>query len=133
MSNKVIRALVLEDSKERVKEFKRRFEESPREIIADFTETSADCISKLKTEKYHVVFLDHDLGDEVFVSSDREDTGAEVARWVSENFSDLEPDMLFIVHSMNPDGRKYISSKIPGSFELEGVWVKSIFSKLSFH
>lgn len=51
------------------------------------------------TEEWDVVFLDHDLGGETYVSSDRRDTGMEVVRWVVKH----KPQGIkeFVVHTMN--------------------------------
>ena len=43
-------------------------------------------------------FLDHDLGGEVYVDSDRPDTGMEVVRWVEAH---RPPVARFVVHSFN--------------------------------
>ncbi len=48
-------------------------------------ETANQAIEILKTKKPYVVFLDHDLGGEVYVDSGREDCGMEVVRWMVSN------------------------------------------------
>ncbi len=53
-------------------------------------------------EHIDVLFLDHDLGGEVFVDSDQPNTGAEVARQLA---SDPHPSIdLIVIHSYNPVG-----------------------------
>lgn len=50
-----------------------------------------------------VLFLDHDLGGEVYVDSSREDTGAEVARWIK----DYKPVIHnIVIHTYNSAGAK---------------------------
>ena len=44
------------------------------------------------------VFLDHDLGGEVFVESEREDCGMEVVRFIVENKPEIRQ---IVVHTMN--------------------------------
>ena len=45
----------------------------------------------------------HDLGGEIFVDSNRPDTGAELARWVAG--SKYDNSVSIVIHSMNPDGQ----------------------------
>jgi len=53
--------------------------------------------------EWDYVFLDHDLGDEVYVDSTRKDTGAEVARYIAAQ----QPKIgLVVIHSFNHDGAK---------------------------
>lgn len=66
---------------------------------AKTTLTAPGMINYLKTAKdIDIVFLDHDLGGEQMVSSNREDCGMEVVRWMVENQPDLNQ---VIVHSLN--------------------------------
>lgn len=88
------RVLILEDDKARHRIFRR---EIPYATICT---TAADAIGKLSAEEWDVVFLDHDLGGEVFVESHREDTGMEVVRWLSAN----KKDICVVVHTCNPAG-----------------------------
>ena len=46
-----------------------------------------------------MIFLDHDLGGEVYVDSDIENCGMEVVRW----FEEVRPDFkgMIIIHSWN--------------------------------
>ena len=49
-------------------------------------ETADEAIWKLSADgPWDIVFLDHDLGGEVYCDSDREDTGMEVVRWIVKN------------------------------------------------
>lgn len=53
------------------------------------------------------VFLDHDLGDRVFVNSDEENTGAGFVRWLIKHHKPQSIGQV-IVHSMNPEGNKHM-------------------------
>lgn len=69
--------------------------------------TAADMIRLLihhTTNKIKVdsLFLDHDLGGEVYVDSSREDCGMEVVRWLCNNHIDKEEVNNIYVHTMNP-------------------------------
>ena len=43
---------------------------------ATLTSTAKECINELKNDSWDIVFLDHDLGGEIYVNSDREDCGS---------------------------------------------------------
>lgn len=60
-----------------------------RELVpfARIVTTAAEAVAALKQipqsgHSWHHVFLDHDLGGEVFVDSSRTDCGMEVVRWI---------------------------------------------------
>ena len=55
--------------------------------------------NKIKVDS---LFLDHDLGGEVYVDSSREDCGMEVVRWLCNNHIDKEEVNNIYVHTMNP-------------------------------
>lgn len=59
---------------------------------------------------YDLLLLDHDLGGEVFVSSDHSNTGAAFARYLAEHHPADLCDV--IVHSWNPDGAKTIAGTL---------------------
>lgn len=128
------RFLVLEDDPERIKSFKERFSEINQDHpnIADFVETAKNCIDKLQENEYDIVFLDHDLGGEVFVSISNENTGSAVARWIKENGEKIPVKTSFIIHSFNPTGAENMEKLITGSVRIPSVWVKEIFSVIQF-
>lgn len=64
------------------------------------TRTAAETIRHLTPRRtWDLVCLDHDLGGEVMVSSEREDTGAEVVRHLVKR---VLPITLILVHTFNP-------------------------------
>lgn len=85
--------LFLDDDEARIKSFKAVH---PNAVIVT---TASDCIEKLQTEeRWDRVFLDHDLGGEIFVDSARDDCGMEVVRWICDN----EPSItIVLVHTCN--------------------------------
>lgn len=121
-----MRALVLEDSQERIEEFFQRFIE--KEWDADIVETAAKCIDKLKTVEYDIVFLDHDLGGEVYVNVSEKNTGSEVARFWNDD-ENINKEALVVIHSYNPTGAEYMQQTIKGSFYLPSIWIKSEFDR----
>jgi CheY-like chemotaxis protein len=118
-----MRALILEDDKERHKQFKQRMLEIG--CVYDLVETASSAIDLLKTKKYDIIFLDHDLGGEVYVSEQEKNTGSEVARYLNQN----TVQSIVIIHSLNPSGSEYMQSLIPGSHRIPFVWTFEVFHK----
>jgi len=68
-------------------------------------ETAEACIERLRAgtgdpsrPTWDAIFLDHDLGGEIYVQSERTDTGMEVVRWMEAH---LPPIQKVIVHTHN--------------------------------
>ena len=72
-----------------------------------------DCIKALQEEKFHTIYLDHDLCiEDILVSPDdtsKEKTGTDVCNWMVSN---LNPNTTaeVIVHSLNPGGAQRMVS-----------------------
>ena len=90
-----LNVLFLDDSEARQKSFR---SEVPSATIVATAEETIEALS----EPWDLVFLDHDLGDEVFVDSDREDCGMEVVRWIVEHKPSISK---IFCHSLNRDAR----------------------------
>ena len=56
-----------------------------------------------------VVFLDHDLGGEIYVDSDNDNTGYQFAKWLVENDKKIDQRTI-VIHSMNPVGAENIQN-----------------------
>lgn len=86
--------LFLDDSYFRRMAFIKKFPECKLALTAPMA------IKMLQEEpEWDLVSLDHDLGGQVFVDSNREDCGMEVVRWIVAN----SPKILNIrIHSWNP-------------------------------
>ncbi len=68
--------------------------------------TADEAIAALKGDGYiDFLFLDHDLGGEIYVDSKTHNTGATVAKWMAENKTPKDIGFI-IVHSYNPAGAK---------------------------
>ncbi len=115
------KVLILEDDIERMKHFKR----SLHPLYAEMThvETAKECIKQMKENKFDWIFLDHDLGGETFVSTDNENTGSEVARWMSNNLNRFK-DSEIIIHSYNAPAAKIMQGYIPSAAYWPGCWTK---------
>ena len=116
-----MRVLVLEDDKNRVREFKQRMLEIG--VVADYVDKAHDAIKLLGEKEYDLIFLDHDLGGEVFVNVANSNTGSEVARWISAH----PVTCPVVIHSLNPVGADNMKKYIPGAVHVPFVWQEDKF------
>jgi ActR/RegA family two-component response regulator len=86
------RVLFLDDDPVRQLKFRREYP------WAAIVSTAEECINKLQSQAWDFVYLDHDLGGETWVDSDRKDTGMEVVRWMEAHKPEVE---YVVVHSHN--------------------------------
>jgi len=93
-----MRMLILEDAYERVKEFFILFGDNNDLIIVN---NAKDAISLVTTSRFDIIFLDHDLGGKVYVDSDCENTGYQVAKILSDS---INKNTKIIIHSWNGMG-----------------------------
>jgi len=96
--------IFLDDSKNRTKAFMRQ---APHAICVETAQQAIDLLKRGHlprvvavdgAQKVGHLFLDHDLGGEVYADSSRPDTGMEVVRWIVEHRPAIE---IIVVHSMN--------------------------------
>ena len=102
-----MKIFVLEDSFERIQLFRRKLADH-QVTYCDDVEAAKDI---LKEEAFSILFLDHDLDDQIFVKSCEPNTGYQLAKWLKE--SGLTFAQIFI-HSMNPVGAKNIEREVKG-------------------
>jgi CheY-like chemotaxis protein len=91
-----MKILILEDSAERIFEFKKRL--GSHDVI--YTMDTKECIRLLATQEWDYICLDHDMG--TAFEKPGEGTGYEVARWIAEN-PDRKPRHI-LLHTMNNVG-----------------------------
>lgn len=106
-----MKILILEDSPERHKLFKQNL------IGTDLTITEYvdECKKLMQENDYQALFLDHDLGGKVHVESGGdEQTGYDIAKWLSEKPEGVSIPQLIVVHSLNESGRKNIIERLMG-------------------
>ena len=94
-----MKVFILEDDQNRVEWFLENLETED----IDLTEKAQEGIDWLRERKYDVIFLDHDLGGRVYVSSDEFNTGYTVAKMIHETDN---VDTPVIIHSWNSNGAK---------------------------
>ena len=118
-----MKILILEDSQERMKQFRERL--VGHEVV--IVEESRDCIVQLQNSTWDVLFLDHDLGGQTMVESGP-GTGYEVARWLEANPQRQPPHI--VVHSFNPDGADKMIACLPQAMRAPGIWASDKLSEL---
>lgn len=91
-----LRILFLDDDEHRASVF---IEEHPTAVWVRSVE---ECIGLLDQD-WNVIHLDHDLGGEQYVDSDRPDCGMEVVRHIISRPYDNLRRTIFIVHTHNPE------------------------------
>jgi CheY-like chemotaxis protein len=112
-----MRILVLEDDPERHKYFRQLAIENDLTIV----ETSSECIILLYNHTYDCLFLDHDLGGQVYVNSDLPNTGYEVAKWL-EGHPERKPKNI-IIHSLNGVGAQRMNQALPEALYIPFAWL----------
>jgi CheY-like chemotaxis protein len=111
------KVLVLDDDVIRLEAFKKNLIGHTVTCVM----TAEDAISELKKDGWDYVFLDHDLGGQIYVPSGP-GTGYEVAQWIHNN-PEKKPKNV-IIHSFNEPGRKNMYSLIPDAVICPGAWNK---------
>lgn len=118
-----MKILVLEDNFERQEQFRKNLVGHNVTI----TDSSKTAIEKLSSEKWDVLFLDHDLGGLVHVPSG-ENTGYEVAQLLEEN-KQFMPKYI-IVHSLNEPGAKNIIRALSNAIHIPFAWTVQNLKKI---
>ncbi|NCN42332.1 hypothetical protein GW916_13910 [bacterium] len=98
---------VLEDDELRIEAFRGYFEKigETQVLYAVSVDEAKDLLQR--NREFRVLFLDHDLGGEVYVESTEPNTGYQVAKFIKENAIIYKT---CIVHSMNVVGAENIRS-----------------------
>jgi len=110
-----MRILILEDSSERHKKFRKFLHNHQVTIVANVPEA----IGLLTNQTWDCLFLDHDLGDQIMVASGS-GTGYEVARWLEEH-PDRHPKKI-VLHTFNPNGLEQMQAALPQAIPYPGAW-----------
>lgn len=96
--------IILEDSQARIDRFKQVFPH------AFYCETALGCKEYLKQlDEIDLLFLDHDLGGEVYVDSLNKNTGMEVVRYLETNAVYV---FNIVVHSLNIPAAKDMHERL---------------------
>lgn len=118
-----MKILILEDNLERQEQFRKNLVGHNIEI----TDSSKTAIEKLSSEKWQLLFLDHDLGNQVYVPSG-ENTGFEVAEFLKFNNQHMPQNI--IVHSLNVPGSQNIIGVLPNAIHIPFAWSQQNLKKM---
>lgn len=132
-SSQQLSILVLDDMDERLDEFSKRFQELKQkgiDVSSVMVKTAAECIGALQSGTFSVIFLDHDLGDRVFVNASDTNTGSEVVRWFELNPGNPNFNATVIVHSLNSPAANRMVAAFPNAIYMPFAWTRENFHKL---
>lgn len=102
---------ILEDNNERIEIFKKYIYKLFPHCNLEISEDAKGAeVNLIKFSYWDYIFLDHDLGGEIFVDSYKDNTGFQVAKFIKENNIQVGN---IIVHSYNFEGVKKIMSILP--------------------
>lgn len=104
-----MKIIILEDSIERIRTFKKELHGHDL-FFFDQVSEAKEALTLLGP--FDVIFLDHDLDDKVFVNSNEENTGYQLAKYIAEN--NIKFDQI-IIHSMNPAGVSKMKGILPNA------------------
>lgn len=108
-----MRILILEDSIERIKTFKKFLNTKEHDLY--FFDNVKDAILAVNNmEPFDAFFIDHDLDNKVYVNSLEENTGYQFAKFLFNKKINGQ----FIVHSMNNVGAQNIINILPGAIHV---------------
>lgn len=122
-----MKVLVLDDSRQ--KQFKDRLSAVGLTDVT-FVTTSDECISMLEAHSYNIIFLDYDL---TYMEIDRpssDNSGAVVARWLSEHRMNSNHQARIVIHAVDPYGSEYMKEFLPQAIVAPGAWLESRFPGL---
>jgi CheY-like chemotaxis protein len=102
-----VKILILEDSEERIKRFKKILFKYELYFYQD-VESAKKAVEE---NQFDVYFLDHDLDDRVYVDSNELNTGWQFAKFLAEKKIDAQ----VYVHTMNPTGAQNILNVLPNA------------------
>lgn len=98
-----MKIFILEDDSNRMVKFR-------RELIGhqiDHAKTAEEGSNLIGSNKYDLIFLDHDLGGKQMVDSNNENTGYQLAKFIAKSMENKTTPC--IVHSCNPAGAHNIT------------------------
>jgi hypothetical protein len=109
-----MKVFILEDSDSRIEWFKQHFPN------ADIAKTAKEAYIYLENE-YDLIFLDHDLGGEILVDSNKDNTGYQVAKFIS---SSINKNTETIIHTLNPCGAQNMKNALPHARYIPYIMLK---------
>jgi len=105
-----MKVFILEDDAERIRRFYDVLEGHEIRYTDYVEEAKSIC---LKTE-FDILLLDHDLDHEVYVDSNKANTGYQFAKWFRDQGLHVKE---IVIHSMNPVGAENMKHALEGCAE----------------
>lgn len=103
------KVFILEDSEDRMVEFRKRFKDKALITHSDKVEEAKKLFSE--EEFWDLILLDHDLGGEAYVNSNHPNTGAAFCRWLAKKNEVKYPSQI-VIHSANQIGAKEMAKTL---------------------
>jgi len=108
-----IKVLILEDSDSRRRVFRENLSE---DCSLHFFDTVRDAKRAIETQgPFDLIYLDHDLDQRIFVDSEEENTGYQLAKYIAEK----KLGARIILHTMNPYGAARMKELLPQASHIE--------------
>ena len=122
-----MKVLVLDDNRQ--KQFEERLSSVGLSDVV-YTTTAAQCIKALAEHHFDLIFLDYDLTYLEIDKPSLENTGAVVARWLSDHKMNPNHNAHIVIHSVDPYGSCYMKDFLPQAIMVPGVWLEDQFKGL---
>ena len=108
-----LKILILEDSPERIRIFKEKL--SKKHDIYFFNQVEEAKRAIESQGPFDVIFLDHDLDHQIYVDSDEENTGYQLAKYIANKNISAK----VIIHTMNTIGADRMLEVLPDAKHVE--------------
>lgn len=105
----IFRLLLVEDSPERIEIFRSWLPEGVSMTVASSAGKVMGILKRDRGKVYGGIMLDHDLGQGVLTLQDKSLSGTNLVNIISDCIS---PDIPILVHSINPEGRALMTSRL---------------------
>lgn len=115
-----MRIFVLDDDFDRHLFFRKKF--GQENLVQAYT--AKEAIDILSSDRdFDIIFLDHDLGNRIFVKCDDENCGTKVAEYLAHQ----ETRARIIIHSLNYWGAMSMKSKLPNAEYIPFIKLSNVF------
>ena len=107
-----MKILILEDSALRIEIFKKQLGKKHDLYIYDQVEDAKNAIDH--SGPFDRIYLDHDLDQMIFIDSDDDNTGYQLAKYIADKNIDAE----IILHTLNPHGADRMQAVLPNAQQI---------------
>lgn len=113
-----MKILLLEDNLNRIEKFKELFRNQELFIFDNIKDSYHACVCNY----FPILFLDHDLGNQIWADSNEENTGYQFIKMLIENDNHQVKNSLFYIHSINPIGANKMLNLLLDN-GMDGIWI----------